>query len=415
MATNKRFSVRHGLQINGDLEAGGSTGTSGQVLSSTGTGVQWITPSGGGGGSIDGSGSANKLSIWSDADTLTFDTNLHWDTTNDRLGVGTATPRAGIESIQTSTTAGLGLSRAVSSSAASTFIVRKSRGTEASPTIVSEGDGAGTITFAVYDGVSYINGANINSYVFAGGTPGEANVPTGIRLRGGVGEGTSSAGAVDVRPDGRVVIGTPPLTFPSSALTIQDSFWGTHLTMRYDGSNYCNASVSSTGVTTFDTVGTGAKFVFSDAVEVPDSAYGSGWDGSTAVPTRNAVYDRLEQMKTESFIIAASDEITSITAGTNKVKFRMPYAFTVTAVRASLSTAQTSGNIFTVDINESGTSILSTKLTIDNTETTSTTAATAPVISDTALADDSEISVDVDQIGDGTAKGLKITIIGFRP
>jgi hypothetical protein len=87
---------------------------------------------------------------------------------------------------------------------------------------------------------------------------------------------------------------------------------------------------------------------------------------------------------------------------------------TVTEVRASLTTAQSSGNIFTVDINEGGTSILSTKLTIDNTEKTSTTAATPPVISDTSLADDAEITVDIDQIGDGTAKGLKVTIIGTR-
>lgn len=111
------------------------------------------------------------------------------------------------------------------------------------------------------------------------------------------------------------------------------------------------------------------------------------------------------------FAVAASDEITGITAGTNKVKFRMPFAMTLTEVRASLSTAQTSGNIFTVDINEGGSSILSTKLTIDNGEKTSTTA-TACVISDLALADDAEITIDVDQIGDGTAKGLKVYLIG---
>jgi hypothetical protein len=112
--------------------------------------------------------------------------------------------------------------------------------------------------------------------------------------------------------------------------------------------------------------------------------------------------------------VACSDETTAITAGTNKVTFRMPHAMTVTSVRASLTTAQASGSIFTVDINEGGVSILSTKLTIDNTEKTSTTAATAPVISDTALADDAEITVDVDQIGNGTATGLKVTIIGTR-
>lgn len=118
--------------------------------------------------------------------------------------------------------------------------------------------------------------------------------------------------------------------------------------------------------------------------------------------------------KTDVIQAACSDETTALTAGTNKLTFRMPYAMTLTAVRASLTTAQTSGSIFTVDINENGTSVLSTKLTIDNTEKTSTTAATAAVISDSALVDDSEITIDIDQIGDGTAKGLKIALIGYR-
>lgn len=122
---------------------------------------------------------------------------------------------------------------------------------------------------------------------------------------------------------------------------------------------------------------------------------------------------------TESIIIAASDEATALTVGAGKVTFRMPYAFTVTAVRASLLTAQSSGSIFTVDINENpsgggAVSILSTKLTIDNTEKTSTTAAAPPVISDASLADDAEITVDIDQVGSGTAVGLKITLIGHR-
>lgn len=114
-------------------------------------------------------------------------------------------------------------------------------------------------------------------------------------------------------------------------------------------------------------------------------------------------------------IIACSDETTALSAGTAKVTFRMPYAFTLTAVRASLVTAQTSGSLLTVDINEAGTSILSTKLTFDNTEKTSTTAAAVAVISDATLADDAEMTIDIDQIGDGTAKGLKVTLIGYQP
>jgi len=119
------------------------------------------------------------------------------------------------------------------------------------------------------------------------------------------------------------------------------------------------------------------------------------------------------QAKAEYLVLAASDESTALTTGTGKVTFRMPYALTLTAVRCSLTTAQTSGSIFTVDINDSGTTILSTKLTIDNTEKTSTTADTAAVISDVNLADDTEITIDIDQVGDGTAKGLKVVLIGL--
>lgn len=120
----------------------------------------------------------------------------------------------------------------------------------------------------------------------------------------------------------------------------------------------------------------------------------------------------------QALAIACSDETTALTAGNNKVKFINPYSttFNLVAVVASLSTAQTGnggGGIFTVDINEAGASILSTKLTIDNGETNSSTAATPPVISDASIAAYAEITVDIDQIGDGTAKGLKVYLIGY--
>jgi hypothetical protein len=110
--------------------------------------------------------------------------------------------------------------------------------------------------------------------------------------------------------------------------------------------------------------------------------------------------------------VAVSDETTAITTGTAKVTFRMPFAMTVTAVRASLSTASTSGTP-TLDINEGGSSILGTKLSIDANEKTSTTAASAATITDSALADDAEITIDIDTAGTG-AKGAKVYIIGTR-
>jgi hypothetical protein len=114
------------------------------------------------------------------------------------------------------------------------------------------------------------------------------------------------------------------------------------------------------------------------------------------------------------FSFAASDEETALTTGDGKLGFRMPFAMTLTAVRASVSTAPV-GSTIVVDINEAGSTILSTKLSIDASEKTSTTAATAAVISDTALADDAEITIDIDQIGSGTAgAGLKVVLIGSR-
>lgn len=140
----------------------------------------------------------------------------------------------------------------------------------------------------------------------------------------------------------------------------------------------------------------------------------TGMSSYLTTASASSTYGTIAQAKTEYLTLAVSDETTALTMGTSKITFRMPYAMTVSAVRASLSTAQTSGSILTVDINESGSTILSTKLTIDNTEKTSTTAATAAVISDSSLADDAEITIDIDQVGDGTAKGLKVTLIGTR-
>ena len=143
-----------------------------------------------------------------------------------------------------------------------------------------------------------------------------------------------------------------------------------------------------------------------DAVEALEAKVGVDGSAVTTSLDYKVTYPQ------EVIVIAISDETTDIATGTAVVTFRMPFAMTLTAVRASLSTASTSGTP-TFDINEGGTTILSTKITVDANEKTSTTAATAPVISDSALADDAEMTIDVDVAGTG-AKGAKIYLIGRR-
>lgn len=98
----------------------------------------------------------------------------------------------------------------------------------------------------------------------------------------------------------------------------------------------------------------------------------------------------------------------------------MPYAMTVTHVYASLTTGPT-GSVATFDINEdtdregagATATILSTKLTIDASEYSSQSAATAPVLSDTALAKGSEVSFDTDGVGSTTpGNGIHIQFCG---
>jgi hypothetical protein len=141
---------------------------------------------------------------------------------------------------------------------------------------------------------------------------------------------------------------------------------------------------------------------------------------TTSAPNQDQVFDALalkaDLSRSEVYTIPFTDEITPITATTAKRTFHWPYAnTTITGIWVGLTTAQTSGSIFTVDVNEGGTTILSTKITVDNTETHSSTAATGPVISDTSIAQWSIITIDVDQIGDSTAKGGKLYIQFTRP
>ena len=122
--------------------------------------------------------------------------------------------------------------------------------------------------------------------------------------------------------------------------------------------------------------------------------------------------------KTESISIALGDESTVLAAASTTVpvtSFHMPYGFTLTDVKVGCTIAGTGAALVTVDVHEAGTTVLSTKVTVDATEKTSGTAATAAVISDSALAVDSLIEVFVDVIDtDNVAAGVKVYLIGYQ-
>ena len=117
---------------------------------------------------------------------------------------------------------------------------------------------------------------------------------------------------------------------------------------------------------------------------------------------------------TEIFSFACSDETTALTTGPAKITYRMPFNFYINEVRSSV-TLPPQGSSIIVDINENGNSVLSTRVSIDASTYSSVSSSTPPVISDTSLGNDSQITIDIDQVGSTTAgTGLKVTLIGYK-
>ena len=136
--------------------------------------------------------------------------------------------------------------------------------------------------------------------------------------------------------------------------------------------------------------------------------------GVADAPSDGAPYVRRNgawEKQTETVIVALSDETTAITTGNAKVTIHLPFAFTLTNFVIGLTTVSSSGSV-TVDMNEAGSTVLSTKPSIDASEYLSTTG-TAAVISDASLAQWAKIEFDIDAAGTG-AKGLKVYLIGTR-
>ena len=111
----------------------------------------------------------------------------------------------------------------------------------------------------------------------------------------------------------------------------------------------------------------------------------------------------------EEMTISCSDEDEVIATGLKKASFRSYCNLYIEEIRASLSEVSTSGAV-TVDVNVDGTTVLSTKLTIDQDEKSSVTAAAAAVLSEMVINDDDEVVIDIDGHGAG-AEGLKVSLI----
>lgn len=112
---------------------------------------------------------------------------------------------------------------------------------------------------------------------------------------------------------------------------------------------------------------------------------------------------------------------TNIAVGTTKDSFYMPYGMVLNSVvdggcYATLATAQAAGTLVTINVKVNGVSIFTTKLTFNNNQRTTRTAA-APAIyaaGGQIIPAGAEVTIDVDALGTALAKGLRVYLVGQR-
>ena len=125
---------------------------------------------------------------------------------------------------------------------------------------------------------------------------------------------------------------------------------------------------------------------------------------------KDMTFAGLDDIPNDVVIVSLGAIDADISINTNIDYFDAPYAGTLTSVEATLETAPT-GSVATFDVDKNGVTMLSTKITIDATEKTSTTATTPPVISVTTFAKGDRLSFAVDGVGSTIAgAGGKITL-----
>lgn len=208
-------------------------------------------------------------------------------------------------------------------------------------------------------------------------------------------------------------VGGIPFAVNDRAIAIADNASTSTYASNWHKADYTDQVLSVNSLTgavtlTQDNIGDGATYKQYSAADKTKLA---------AIAAGATANDTDVNLKTHSIPVAVGDESTAMTTGTGKVTFRMPYAFNLTKVKLSVNTAPT-GSTIIVDVNKNGASIFTTRPSIDATEKTTQSAAVAAVLTATplALADDDEISIDIDQIGSTIAgAGLKVYLIGYRP
>lgn len=211
---------------------------------------------GGGSGGVTGLTPGSVTFGYSDGTLGQDNVNLFWDDTNNNLGIGTNTPEATLHVADGDIIDGS------YGSVVSSFVLRQAGGTKSVPTAIESSTGIGHLIAQGYDGTVY-------------------------HPVGGVSFFTDGA-ITDTNSSGTMVFST---TSAGSIINTEKM----RITSAGDvgiGASSPLAKLHVAGAIKADT-----------SVTVADDPYGSTWDGNFTVPTKNAVYDKIQTLGSGGGII----------------------------------------------------------------------------------------------------------------
>jgi hypothetical protein len=159
-----------------------------------------------------------------------------------------------------------------------------------------------------------------------------------------------------------------------------------------------------------------ASIDFAGNLLVPDEAYGAGWNGSNEVPTKNSVYDKIQLVDKRSVSIQVTDGATNVSVADGVAYFTIPEilnGFNLTRAQATVVTAGTTGASTVMIHNLTSTAnMLSGAISIASGGTVGTVGTIDTAEDDVATND--IIRIDVDSVSTTAPKGLMV-VLEFSP
>jgi hypothetical protein len=161
-----------------------------------------------------------------------------------------------------------------------------------------------------------------------------------------------------------------------------------------------------------DVVGAGA---FTLDVVVPDEAYSSGWNASLEVPTKNAIYDKIEVVNVKTMMLVILDDATATAVGDKAggVSFVVPPALNGMNLTGATAVVATAGTTGTLDIQihniTDAADMLTNKIQVASAAVVSDGGESINTSNDDVVTND-RIRVDVDVIHTTPAAGLIVML-----